>query len=112
MQIRRPQHAPRGRSAFGSGGVHVVDQLLLVPHVIAGGQHIGAQVEDLLGDLRRHAEAAGGVLNVHDRQLDLVRLAHVADVLAHDPASRAAEDVADEKNVQVQLLALASASVS
>jgi hypothetical protein len=27
------------------------------------------------------------------------------DVLAHNPAPRAAKDVADEKNVQVQLLA-------
>jgi len=32
----------------------------------------------------------------------------MADVLAHDPASRAAEDVADEENVQEQLLALSS----
>jgi hypothetical protein len=29
-----------------------------------------------------------------------VRLAHVADVLADDAASRAAEDVADEEDVQ------------
>jgi hypothetical protein len=33
-----------------------------------------------------------------------VRLAQMADVLTHDPASRAAEDVADEENVQVRLL--------
>ncbi len=29
-----------------------------------------------------------------------MRLAHVPDVLADNPAPRAAEDVADEKNVQ------------
>ncbi len=48
----------------------------------------------------RHAEAAGGVFDIDDGEVDVVRLAHVADVLAHDPASRAAEDVADEKDVQ------------
>jgi len=35
-----------------------------------------------------------------------VRLAHIANVLTHDPASRAAEDVAYEKNVQERLLAI------
>jgi hypothetical protein len=30
--------------------------------------------------------------------------ADVADMLAHDPAPRAAEDVTDEEDVQVQLL--------
>ena len=38
-----------------------------------------------------------------------MRRAQVADVLAHDPASRAAKNVADEENVQeLQLLALSS----
>ena len=64
--------------------------------MVAGGQHVGAQVEEFFGNLRGHAEAAGGVLGVDDGEFDVVRLAHVADVLAHDPAPRAAEDVADE----------------
>ena len=38
-------------------------------------------------------------------QVDLVCFAHVADVFADDSASRAAEDVADEEDVQVRLLA-------
>ncbi len=68
--------------------------------MVAGGQNIRAQVEKLLGKLRRNPEAASGVLRVDDDQLDVVSLAQMADVLAHDPASRAAEDVADEENVQ------------
>ena len=91
--------AARGgaRSWLSAGdGVQVVDQLALVPDVVAGGQHVRAQIEELFGDLRRQAKAAGGVFRIDDGQLDVVRLAQVADVLAHDPAPRAAEDVADE----------------
>jgi hypothetical protein len=68
--------------------------------VIAGGQHVCAEVEDVFADLRRDTEAAGGILYVYDCQLHVVRLADVADVLADNAASRAAEDVTDEKNVQ------------
>jgi hypothetical protein len=34
-----------------------------------------------------------------------MRLAQVANVLAHNPAPRAAEDIADKKNIQESLLA-------
>jgi hypothetical protein len=64
--------------------------------VVAGGEDVGAEVEELVGDLRGEAEAAGGVLRVDDGELDVVGLADVADVLADDAAARAAEDVADE----------------
>jgi hypothetical protein len=67
--------------------------------VVAGGQNIRSQIEELLGDLRRQAKAAGGVFRIDDGQLHLMRLAQMADVLTHDPASRAAEDVADEKDI-------------
>jgi hypothetical protein len=68
--------------------------------VVAGGEDVGAEVEELVGDLRGEAEAAGGVLRVDDGELDVVGLADVADVLADDAAARAAEDVADEEDVQ------------
>ncbi len=64
--------------------------------MVAGGEDVGAQVEQFFGDLGSHAEAAGGVLGIDDGELDVVGLAHVADVFAHDLASCAAEDVADE----------------
>ena len=37
--------------------------------MVAGGQYVRAQVEDLLGDLRRNAKAAGGVLDIDDDQI-------------------------------------------
>jgi hypothetical protein len=68
--------------------------------VVAGGEHIRAQLKQIVGDLRRDAEAAGGVLGVDDNQIDIVRGDYVADVLAYDPAACASEDVANKKNVQ------------
>ncbi len=68
--------------------------------MVAGGEHVGAKVEQLFGDLRRYAETASGILRIDDGEFDVMRGAHVADVLAHDAAPRAAENVADEKNFQ------------
>ena len=100
LQVCGPQHAAASLIAFGGRGIHIVDQLALVPDVVAGGQNIRSQIEEILGDLRRQAKAAGGVFRIDDGQLYLMRLAQMADVLTHDPASRAAEDVADEKYAQ------------
>ena len=66
--------------------------------MITCGEYVSAQLEDLLGDLRCHAEAAGGVFDVHYCQVHVVSLAHMTDVLAHDPAPCAAENVADEQD--------------
>jgi hypothetical protein len=52
--------------------------------------------EDLLGDLRGQAKSAGSVFRVDDGQVHGMGLAQMANVLAHDLAPRAAEDVADE----------------
>src|SRR5258708_26867817 len=68
--------------------------------MIAGGKHVGAELEEVIGDPRGDTESAGGVLRVDDGEVDRVSLADVANVLRDDFASRAAEDVADEKNVQ------------
>ncbi len=97
LKVGRAKHAAGAVIAIGRDGVHVVDQVALVPDVVAGSEHVGAQVENLLGDLRGQAKASGGVFGVDDGEVDRVRLADVADVLADDLSSRAAEDVADEE---------------
>ena len=61
---------------------------------------MNSPVENLFSDLRGHAKAARGVFDIDDREIDVVGFAYVADMLAHDAAPRAAEDVADEENVQ------------
>jgi enamine deaminase RidA (YjgF/YER057c/UK114 family) len=86
--------------ALGGGRVHVVDQVALVPDVVAGGQNIRAQIEEFLGKLRRNAEATGGILGVDDDQLDVVSLTKMTDVLADNAASGTSEYIADEEKVQ------------
>ena len=100
LEVGRAQDAAGAILAIGRHGVQIVDQLALVPDVIAGGEHVRAQVEEVFGDLRGDAEAAGGVLSIDDDEFDVVGLTDMPDVLADDLSSRAAEDIADEENVQ------------
>ncbi len=100
QQVDGPQYAAGSFMAVGGHRVHVVDQLALVPDVVAGGEHVCAQLEQVFGDLRSDAETAGGVFSVDDDQIDGMGGAHMPDVLADNPAACTAENVADEKNVQ------------
>ncbi len=40
--------------------------LALVPDVVAGGEHVDPQAEQVVRDLRCEAESAGGVLTIGD----------------------------------------------
>ena len=44
--------------------------LALVPDVVAGGEHVDPQAEQVVRDLRRQAESASGVLTVGDHEID------------------------------------------
>ena len=79
--------------------VQVIVELALVPDVIAGGEHIQPHGEQLFGDGRSDAEAAGGVLRVGDGQVDVVGLDDVLQVVGDNPASRRGENIADKENV-------------
>jgi len=68
--------------------------------MIARRQNIRAQVEKLFGNLGRHSKPARGILRVDDQQFDIVCLAHMVNVLAHNPPPRASENVANKKDVQ------------
>ena len=72
-------------------------RLALVPHVIAGGDHVHAGREDLEHVLARDARAAGGVLAVGDHQIGAVVRGERAHVTADQIAARAADDVAEEE---------------
>ena len=82
------------------GRVHVVDDLALIPDVVAGGDDIDAEFEQFFGDLRRDAEAAGGVLTVGDGEVNRVLLLQFGQPFMHDGAARTPEDVTDEENAQ------------
>ena len=52
LHVGGAEHAARAFVALGGDGAQVVDQLALVPDVIAGGHHVGAEFEEVFGDLR------------------------------------------------------------
>jgi hypothetical protein len=68
--------------------------------VVAGGEYIGSKVEQVFSDLRRNAKSACGILGIDYNEIDGMRIDDMANVLAHNLATRASEDVTDEKNVQ------------
>ena len=81
------------------GDGHVFEDLFFVPDVVAGGDDVGAEVEELFGDGGREAEAAGGVFAVDDEEIDGVGFKHVGQVLADDVAAGGAEDIADKEDL-------------
>jgi hypothetical protein len=83
--------------AFRRDRAQIVDDLALIPHVIAGGQNVGAEVEELFGDGRCEPEAAGGILRIHDHEVDLAFLDDMRQVLPHHPSPRTPENVPDKE---------------
>ena len=67
--------------------------------MIAGGDDVGAEVEELVGDGGGEAEAAGGVFAVDDEEINGVGFKDVGEMFADDVAAGGAEDVADKKDV-------------
>jgi hypothetical protein len=66
--------------------------------VVAGGEHVGALVEELGGDGARDAEAGGRILGVDDRVVDVVGTGQIPEVVEQNAPSRTPHDVADEQN--------------
>ena len=81
------------------GDVDVLEDLFLVPDVVAGGDDVRAEVEELFCDGGREAEAAGGVFAVDDEEIDGVGFKHVGQVFADDVAAGGAEDIADKEDI-------------
>jgi hypothetical protein len=68
--------------------------------MVAGSKNVGALVEQLIGDTRRHAKAAGRILSVHHHQVDLPLFDQRDEVLAYDTPSGVAKDITDKQNAQ------------
>ena len=98
------EDAAAARVGRGGDG-HVLDDLFFVPDVVAGGDDVSAEVEELFCDGGRDAEAAGGVFAVDDEEIYGVGFEDVGEVLAYDVAAGRTEDVADEENVHLWILA-------
>src|SRR5689334_19170376 len=72
--------------------------------MVAGGKNVAAQIKELVGNGRCKPKSPGRVLGVGNHQIDLVRLHHVAQVVAHDLAPHAAEYVTYKENLHEYLI--------
>src|SRR5215831_4374685 len=72
--------------------------------MVAGGQNVAAEIKELVGDGRCKPESASRVFGVGNHQVHLVRFYHVAQVVAHDLAPRAAEYVTYKENLHEYLI--------
>jgi hypothetical protein len=95
-----PQHPPGTIVAVLGHGLHILDNLALVPDVVAGGEDVGALVEELVGNARRQAKPAGRIFRVHHHQVDAPLLDQRDEVLAYDTPSGLAKDITDKENTQ------------
>ena len=72
----------------------MANDVALVEDVVAGGDQVGAGGIEFPADLRRDAEAAGGVLAIDDRDVETQIGSQPRQRLDQQPASGAADDVA------------------
>jgi hypothetical protein len=82
-----------------SGDGHVFEDLFFVPDVVAGGDDVGAEVEELVGEGGSEAEATGGVFAIDDKEVDGIGFKDVREMFADDVAAGGAEDIADEEDI-------------
>src|SRR5947209_9707105 len=102
--VRWPQHFPGTAARISIRRIKVIQNLALIPDVISRGEHMAAEVKQLLGNSRGNSEAAGRVLSIGNDQIHLIRLYKMRKMIAHDLAPWAAEDVANEENLHEHLI--------
>ena len=77
----------------------IVDEILLVPDVIARGIGVDRKLRQLMHDRLGDAETARGVLDVDDREVDLLAIDDMIQLLMQRLAARLADDVTDVEDV-------------
>ncbi len=92
----RPGIIVRAQNSFL--GVEVRDDLALVEDVVAGGDRVRPGIEELVADLGRDAEAAGGVLAVDDDEVERELVAQPGEMLRHHRSARPANHVTANQN--------------
>src|ERR1041385_9121547 len=74
------------------------NDLLLVPRVIPARHHVNAVLEQIVGDVRREAEAGRRVFRVGDDEINLMPGDNRRQPSANELAARAPDDVTDKKD--------------
>ena len=104
-QIRALARRAGGKIARAQYAVFIVDEgqyLALVGPVVAGGDAIDAQREEIVGDGAREAKAARRVLAVDDHKIQFQPVDETRQFRGHDIATGFSNDVSDEKNAHIQ----------
>ena len=97
--IRRPQQAAGGAVRIAVGRLKVVDDLALVPDVVAGGDDINAEIEQVFRERTGDTEATGRILPVGDDEINGAVFHQARQAVFDDVASGTSENVAYEENV-------------
>jgi len=74
----------------------VIVNFALIPNVISGRQNIQAVAEQFIGQLRIDAKPAGCVLDISDREVDVLRRYDVFEVPRNHAAAGRGEHVANK----------------
>ena len=78
--------------------VHVGEDVLLVPDMVAGSHHVNAGVQEVTGGFEGESEAAGGVFRVGGHQVDVELTAQLWQQARQGLPARFADYVADHQD--------------
>ena len=84
------------------GGVEVIDDLALIPDMVAGRENVNAHLEKIFGQRRGDAETGGCVLSVGKHEINSVLFYESRQAILDDGSSRSAKNVTDKKNAHVK----------
>src|SRR5437868_4016097 len=73
-----------------------LDELALIPNVIAGGENFDSKSQQLGCYGRRQAETGGSIFSVGDDQIDRALLDEIGNPFGDKVTARTAEDVTNE----------------
>src|ERR1700683_4297081 len=96
--VGRSQHAARGAVSIAFHHLKIIDDLALVPDVVAGSDYIDIQLEEFFGERGRYAEAGGGVFAVGDDEIDEVIAHDSRQAIFHNDSSGPSKDVTNKEN--------------
>jgi hypothetical protein len=71
--------------------------------MVAGGEHVRAEVKEIVCQRGGQAEAAGSVFRIDDDEIDLALPDEVGQMFPHDAPARTAENVSDEEQFHLKL---------
>src|SRR3981081_332743 len=96
--IRGTKHAPRRTISVPLNHLEVVEDLALVPNVIAGSDDVNIEFEQLFGQRRRNAETRGRILSIRNDDINRLVADNSRQPILDDQPSRPSKNVADKEN--------------